>query len=326
MKLKKPIIFFLAVIASLAVVSAGVGLAWFGQNQQPVDLTNQETVRFVIPKGQGVVTIGQRLEEANLIRNRHVFRLLVRQSGYQSRIQAGSFELSPSMTPLEIAEAFTKGSEDIWVTIPEGLRREEIAELFEEFELFDKDEFLTLTATKEGYLYPDTYLFPRAATTEFIVSYLINTFESKTTALQAEVARQGKEWSDTVVLASIVQREARNADQMKMVAGILENRLEIGQALEVDATLQYVKGYNAQTQKWWSVPLAIDKQLASPFNTYRNPGLPPAPIANPGLDALIATVYPTSSDYYFYIHAPDGKMYYGKNYPEHLSNIQKYLR
>lgn len=318
------IVLVLIFLVSLATV--GAGWVWLQQQLKPVSANNEETIQFVIPSGQAVITIANRLQTEGMIRHPLAFRYQVWQSGIANKIQAGSFELSPSMTTGEVASALTKGTQDQWVTIPEGLRREEVAEVFAEFPEFDETEFLELTAGKEGYLFPDTYLLPKAATTEFIVSYLTNTFETKTAALQQQVEAAGKSWVKTVVMASIIQREAKTASDMKLVSGILENRLAINQALQVDATLQYIKGRHPISKKWWTPPLAIDKELDSPFNTYKVVGIPPSPICNPGLEALSAAVNPTPSEYYFYLHASDGQMYYSEDYDGHLENIQKYLK
>ena len=127
-------------------------------------------------------------------------------------------------------------------------------------------------------------------------------------------------------MASIVQREARDKTQMQNVAGILWNRLEIGMPLQVDASLQYVRGFDEVDQTWWAVPLAVDRARESEFNTYLNAGLPPAPICNPGFDAIEATLNPIDSDNIFYLHAPDGTIHYGETLDQHNANIQQHLR
>ena len=152
------------------------------------------------------------------------------------------------------------------------------------------------------------------------------TFDQKISELLPEIKRQGKTVEEVVILASLIQREASTLEQMKMVSGILLNRLEIGQALQVDATLQYLAGQNQTTGKWWISPSPALKQSDSPFNTYLNPGLPPSPICNPGLDALTAAVYPTKSNNLYYLHDDSGRMYYSQTYDEHLRNIERYLR
>ncbi|MDA1079347.1 MAG: endolytic transglycosylase MltG [bacterium] len=312
---------FLALIALLILAVAGV----YGGAKyllSPVANTGEDT-KFVVAKGQGIVAIGAKLEEAKLIRSKHAFRAYVLLNKIDKKIQAGTFTLSPAQSTPEIAQALTEGTEDVWITLLEGWRREEIAEYLEKAELseFDSAEFLELTSTFEGYLFPDTYLVPREITTAALVDLFTTTFETKVATLgdltPSEVER-------LVILASLVEREARGSEQIRRVAGILENRLELGMALQVDATLQYIRGRVGSD--WWAPPLVADKERKSAFNTYLNAGLPPRPIANPGLSALQAVHAPLASDDYFYLHAPTGEIYYAETYEEHLVNISRYLQ
>ena len=324
--LKKKIVFSL-----LAIILLGAGaIAWLAMSMlRPMASQPAQTIRFVVPKGQAVSIIGQRLYEEKLIRHPLVFRFVVEAEGLGNTIQSGSFDVSPSMTPAEIARKLTTGTEDVWVTLLEGWRVEEIAENLNsrELESFDSDAFIALAQTSEGKLYPDTYLIPRQMTAEQVYSLLISTFEKKVLqGLSSEIAASDKDFDDVLIMASIVEREAREYEQMRHVAGILWHRIAIGMPLQVDATLQYVVGYNKQTQSWWSPPLAIYKELDSPFNTYQNLGLPPRPIANPSLQAIRATLDYLATTDLFYIHAPDGSMHYAKDLAGHTANVNRYLR
>ncbi len=319
--MRKTPIFILAILAFLALVLVAI----YGGAKYlltPVADAGDE-VRFVVAKGQGIATIGAKLEEAGLVRSKHAFRLYVQLNKLDTKLQAGSFTLSPTQSTPDIAQTLTEGTEDVWITLLEGWRREEIAEYLETVDLleFDSAEFLELTSTYEGYLFPDTYLVPKEITTTALVDLFTNTFEKKIATIGDFSPSELKR---LVILASLVEREARGSEQMRRVAGILENRLAINMALQVDATLQYVRGEVAG--KWWAPPLAADKDLKSAFNTYLNPGLPPRPIANPGLSALQAAHDPLESEDYFYLHAPTGEMYYAETYEEHLVNISRYLQ
>ena len=294
----------------------------------PVSSGERQAQTFIIPKGQAVITIGERLTEAGLIKNPLIFRAVVVQQDLGTKIQAGSFSLSPNMSTVEIAQALTQGTEDVWITLLEGWRAEEMAAYLtkkEELTAFDAQEFIDSAAAYDGTLYPDTYLIPREMTAEPLVLLLVNTFEARMTSkLSDELAATDRDFEDILVMASIVQREARDPEQMRHVAGILWNRIDIGMALQVDATLQYIKGTPSE---WWPTPLSADKQLVSAYNTYQNPGLPPGPISNPGLDALRATADPLEVDDLFYIHDPvTGSMYYATTIEEHNQNVNKYLR
>jgi UPF0755 protein len=270
------------------------------------------------------------LAEQKLIKHPLVFRVAAKISGQESKLQAGSYKLSQAMTPEELVTTLTQGSEDIWLTILEGWRAEEVAESIEELELpdFDADEFLSQVKTNnlEGTLYPDTYLIPREFTARQIISLLTNTFEEKVAKLDQEVASSKLSLKDALILASLIERESRGLEEMRQVAGVLHNRLDLGMPLQVDATLQYVKGYDATKKNWWVPPTAADKQLVSPFNTYLNPGLPPQPIANPSIDALTAALEPADNDYLFYIHDRSGQIHLAKDLDAHNENVNRYLR
>jgi UPF0755 protein len=186
---------------------------------------------------------------------------------------------------------------------------------------------LTLTEGLEGRLFPDTYLIAKESTAETIVSLLLNTFEQKVLiGFADEIAAAKRDFDQVLILASIVEREARGLEEMRHVAGILENRLELGMALQADATLQYIKGYNPSTESWWSPPRAADKNLESPFNTYLYPGLPPQPITNPGLLAISASLKPLETDNLYYLHGADGEIHYAHSLEVHNANVRRYLR
>ena len=315
---------FISVVAVLFVVFGYLYTLFL-----PVQSSVAETVRFVIPKGQAISIIGQRLEEAGLIKNSLVFKAIVKVNRLEQSIQAGSFDIAPSSNTGEIAKLLTSGTQDVWVTILEGWRTEEIAESLESQELdtFDPVIFAEIAKDSEGMLYPDTYLIPREMSTENIHSMLLNTFERKIIqGLADEISSSHRSFEDVLIMASLVEREARNYEQMRKVAGILWNRIDLGMALQVDATLQYSSGYNSAQQTWWAPPTVAQKQIDSKFNTYLHPGLPPKPIANPGIDAIKATLLPSESDDLYYIHAVDGTMYTAATLEQHSANINKYLR
>lgn len=295
----------------------------------PVDSEALISQRFVIPRGQATSVIAARLQEQGLIRQRLFFSTVVKINGLGQKIQAGSFELSPSMSAREIAYQLTMGTDDIWLTFPEGWRREEIAESVVKQGLldFDPDEFLRLSKGLEGQLYPDTYLVSRSLTASTLVQLLSNTFQSKVaTPLATQIANHPWSLNQILTLASLVQRESANEAEMPLVAGILDHRLRIGMPLQVDATLQYVKGYSQSEQSWWSVPLATDKALNSLYNTYQNLGLPPAPICNPSLAAIKAVLAPTLTDALYYIHDNQGRIHTSRTLDEHNQNVNQYLR
>lgn len=320
---------FAIILAVLTVIVGVIGLiGWVMLQLQPVSPSDTQSQRFVVAKGQALVTTANNLHKSGLIKNPYVFRYYSQIEKLDTKMQAGSYDLNAAMSAPEIARALTQGTEDIWITIPEGWRREELAEYLsnQELENFDETEFLQLTKNKEGYLFPDTYLVPREVSAEQLFTLLTGTFDQKVTVgLADELAASSLSEEQVVTLASIVEREGRGEQDMRRVAGILLNRIDIGMALETDATLQYIAGQNNQGE-WWSPPSVAVKQSSSPYNTYKYPGLPPAPIANPGLQAIKAVLDPIASDDLFYIHALTGEPHYSATLEEHNANINKYLR
>ncbi len=315
-------------IVAVAVLAAGVAAYGYSLTQpaSPSDTALQEVV---VPRGASVTRIATLLAEEELIQSPLIFRLVVKQLGIEGELQAGTFELSPAMDSYEIAHSLTEGTRDVWVTLLEGWRMEQMAEYLvaQELALFEQDEFEALAAESEGYLYPETYLIPKASTAEDIHTLLRDTFDERVlTGLADEFDASERTQEEVIIMASLVEREARNYDQMREVAGVLWNRIDRGMPLQVDATLQYVKGYDAQAAQWWSTPLAADKELDSPFNTYQNPGLPPAPIANPSLQAVRATLDPADTSASYYIHDAQGRMHTAETLDGHNANIQEYLR
>jgi UPF0755 protein len=314
------------------LVVAGIGgvlaYRWY---TQPVNATAEDLRTFIIPKGQATAIIGNRLHEDDFIAHPLLFRIALKLESLEGKIQAGSFEISPAMTPAEIAYELTRGSQDVWITVVEGWRMEQIAESLAEADLplFDADEFKSLVSQDqaEGTLFPDTYLVPKQYTSDQIYSLLTNTFEIRVLDdLAAEIEASPYTLNQIMVMASLVEREAREYEEMRGVAGVLWQRIEIGMPLQVDATMQYAKGYDSVQQTWWAPPRAADKSVDSPFNTYQINGLPPRPIANPSLNAIKATLNPIPTKNLFYIHDRSGRIHYAETLEGHNANVNRYLR
>lgn len=281
-------------------------------------------VEFVIPKGAGASKIAKELKNTGLIKNDIFFKFYIQLTNSQKKIQAGEYVLSANLTTPEIIEIFKKGPKELWVTIPEGLRREEIAlkfaESLEKDEVFIQD-FLSLTKDKEGYLFPDTYLFPKTVTATQIVNKLTSTFNAKTNDV---TYRQ-------LIVASMLERETLTDYEKPVVSGIIYKRLENNWPLQIDATLQYARAsINCPVPSikcnYWKPATSQDKELSSVFNTYKNLGFPPSPISNPGLTSIQAAINPEESDYWYYIHDNSGKIHFAKTLEEHNLNIGKYLK
>lgn len=324
----------------LGIIGILVAFVWWTQNTKPVS-THTEVSDFVITRGTNAEKVGQQLYEKGFIKSPLAFKIYVQLFDKTQKVQAGQFKLSPSYSLTQIVDALSKGPTELWVTIPEGLRREEVAEKITTGLSLDparttifRSEFLTQTEKLEGQLFPDTYLFGKEVSTEKVVSTLKNTFDKRLDEqMRKDIVKTGYTLPQIITLASIIERETKGKDieERPTVAGIYYNRLRVGMPIQADATVQYalanIKCAKAvPCEEWWPTVLRDDYQLNNSYNTYVNNALPPGPIANPGLLSLKAAIYPAESDYLFYIHDEDGKIHYAKTLAEHNQNVARYLR
>jgi UPF0755 protein len=289
-----------------------------------------------VVRGRSASQIGEALSEEGLIKNPLAFKIYVQVFGKAAKIQAGQFRISSSYSLVKVVDTLTKPPAELWVTIPEGLRREEVVERFiKGLEVKEADapafrqEFLALSQGQEGYLFPDTYLFPRDATVISILKRMRSTFDLKAKELEEELTSSSLSLDEIVTLASIIERETKTDEERPVVAGILLNRLEIDMGLQADATVQYaVASVNCRTKvecNWWPVLTRDDLDINSPFNTYRFEGLPPSAIANPGFSSLRAAVNPEESDYLYYLHDDKGGIHYAETLAEHNENVRRFI-
>jgi UPF0755 protein len=318
------IITVFAVACFLFFAGIGLGLFLLFAPVSP-DLESQS---FVVTKGDTITSISQKLVDKGLLRSALSLRLLAKLSTDSHIIQPGTYKLSPHMSPREMMTALLSETQDVWVTLKEGWRSEEMAQTLASklHETFDQNEFITLAKPVEGKLFPDTYLLSKDMNAQAVFAKLTSTFEDKY-QLAMDTDGQGiLSKKETIILASLVEREGLGEVDSRTVAGILINRLNAKMPLQVDATLQYAKGFDQVKQSWWVPPKSADKETDSPYNTYLHPGLPPTPICNPGLLSLRATLAPKKSDYLYYLHDAQGKAHYATTYEEHQKNIELYLR
>ena len=316
---------FLILLIIIVVVLGGAGSLWWSSGTSAVNPSETTTQKFEVRPGAGVKEIAANLASDGLIKDTQLFYIVVKVYGLENKIQAGEFYLSPSMSSVEIARALQFGSEDILVTIPEGKRAQEIADILEKNLPTYDPSWRGILNMNEGYLFPDTYAFTKDATIEDVVGKMRSNFDKK----YNEIPNLGKaklNQEQIVILASMIEREAKHDEDRPMVASVMLNRLEINMALQIDATVQYALGYNDAEQTWWKKGLTLaDLDIKSPYNTYEYPGLPPGPIANPGFEALTAVVNPANTDYIYYISDPKtGQNIYAKDLKGHHANIKKY--
>ena len=319
----KRLLIFIVLVLVLAI---GFFL-YYHEGSLPVDKTSKDSKIFIIRPGEDIDTIANNLADQKLIRNKVIFYLIVKRLGIEKKIQAGDFRLSPAMNTEEIAKTLTHGTLDVWITVIEGTRKEEIAEVVSENLDIPETEFLKYA--REGYLFPDTYLIPKTATAVAVIEILENNFNSKFDEELREKAREKNLTIDQVVnLAAMIEREARFADDQLGVASALLSRLKKNMVLNIDATIQYALGYQPAEKTWWKKNLTFaDLKIDSPYNTYTNSGLPPGPIASPGISAIKAVLdADENSPYIFYVSDQEGRLHFARTNAEHEENIEKYIR
>lgn len=295
---------------------------------------------FVIASGESVTSISNRLQVEGYLSNAEAFRTYLNYSGLDTILQAGEHELSASMSAIQIARALQDPTPaQVTLSILAGWRIEEIAAALPESGLnFTPDEFLKIvrnppadvslpgelpaSASLEGFLFPGNYTIERRmGAKEYISLILVNFSTQVTPALQQAFLGQGLTLYEAVTLASIVEREAMLEEEMPTIASVFYNRLAAGMKLDTDPTVQYAIGYNPTQKTWWTNPLsAADLGINSGYNTYLYSGLPPGPIANPGLAALEAVAYPADTPYYYFRATCDrsGRHNFAESYQGHL--------
>lgn len=315
---------------------------WF---QTPNDPSLQTTV--TVAAGESFSAIADDLASQHIVASGFWFRLYGILSGRADQIQAGNFVLVPGTNYATIvAQMIHAEPKEVTLTIPEGYTLAQIGGLVATKFSVTQEEWETLTGVHsplnthpfiiaaqkpadvdlEGYLFPDTYRFDPSATGEEIVKKMIDTMQQRVASV-GDIEPLGTATDDVYVsihayltLASILEKEVRQPETMANVANIFEKRLQIGMALQADSTVNYITNGNDP-----SVSL-LDTQIVSRFNTYKYPGLPPGPISNPGLNALVAAAHPTQNAYYYFLTTLEGDVYYAKTYDEHLANKRNYLR
>jgi len=278
---------------------------------------------LTVENGAALSDIAATLAAQNAISSPFLFSAFVRFLAGETSLQAGRYVFDEPQNLFDIAYAIitgTSGIPPVRITFSEGLSvremSEHIAYLMPEF---DATTFENQARGFEGYLFPDTYLFPQGASADEVIARMRENFEAKIKLLEADIAASGHTRSDIVIMAALLEKETRTLSDKRIVAGILWKRVSISMPLQVDAVFGYIRGTDTYH------PILEDLKIDSPYNTYRYAGLPPGPIANPGLESLLAAVHPTETDYLYYLTGRDGVMRYAKTFEEHKRNRARYL-
>ncbi|OHA09188.1 MAG: hypothetical protein A3B37_01440 [Candidatus Sungbacteria bacterium RIFCSPLOWO2_01_FULL_59_16] len=338
----------LAVSCSLLILLALAGYAAFAPLRVP-----EGRLEIEIPAGSSSRAIGELFQSRGLLRSKWTFVAYATLAGEAQNLKAGNYEFFGRVTVPELVQALSAGkSNERIITVPEGWDLSDLGRYFEREGMFPAAELYAVTgappgtsqgrnpkpkpkdfskefptladkppsAGLEGYLFPDTYRIFRDAPIKEIARKMLANFERRIDPeLRAEIARQGKSVFEIITVASLVEKEIPHAEDRPIVGGILWERLRRGLPLQVDASVNYATGKR-------ETPSAADLALDSPYNTYRVPGLPAGPIANPGLGAIRAAVYPERSSYLYYLSAPDGRTVFSRTLEEHNAAKVKYLK
>ncbi len=274
---------------------------------------------IVIPPGATIADAASMLKEANAIQSSVLFSLIVRLG--KGSITAGSYLLPARENVFSLAYRFSEGKTDlalIRVTIPEGTAVPQAAAILKSaLPGFDAEMFVTLAKPDEGYLFPDTYFFAPNVSPQVVIQAMKDNFQRRTAPLQEAIRAFGRPESDVIIMASLLEKEARQPETRRTVAGILWKRLQLGMPLQVDATFGYIFGTTTYS------PSAADLLIDSPYNTYTHKGLPPGPIGNPGTETIQDAVTPLATPYLYYVTDKAGNIYYATTYAQHLENIKK---
>jgi UPF0755 protein len=300
---------------------------------------NDESVEIVVSKGDTLATVAEDLFEQGVIKSRLWFRY--KGKDIARNIKPGTYTIEPNLDIEEIYKLIQLGEqqEQIKLTFPEGFILYQFAERIEESGLGTVDSFIAATNNyfkknydfdttnlyfnMEGYLFPDTYYFNKSQSLDEIVVTLAKTMEKVFTDEYMERARElNLTMHDVLTIASLIEREAYNDTERAKISGVIYNRLRVGMPLQIDATVIYGIG---EGKEHMTRVLYEDLEVDNPFNTYKNIGLPPGPIASPGRNSIYAALYPEEHDYFYYVLGDDGHVF-SKTFEEHKMNIKKYRK
>jgi UPF0755 protein len=318
----------LSVVAAAGV--AALALHWLS----PVADAAPEVI-FVVERGDPLAVVARKLEREGLVRDARALEWIARLRGLAPRLQAGEYRVSAALPPLELLERITAGRVATYeVVLPEGLTAVEIGARLADAQLVDADEFQAAVRDAslavelgvpaeglEGYLFPETYRLPRGLSGREVARVMVEQFHRAWRQIDEDARRRGLEKHEAVILASIVEKETGAAQERPLIASVFSNRLERGMRLESDPTTIYgIPDFDGNLRR-----RDLENQ-DNPYNTYRHAGLPPGPIANPGLHALRAVVYPAESDYLFFVSRNDGTHVFSATYREHVNAVNRYQR
>ncbi len=314
-------------LAVIALFAFALGYArYFG----PVSSVDVPSTEFIVTPDETFEQIASDLKTQGYIKSITAFRVAFAKAGGIRAIPEGGYTISPSMDVWMVAEQLAAPPYLAWVTFPPGWRKEQIADYLTKklnWTREQRQEFIDVSTAPspeevEGVYYGDTYLIPSDQSPGQVAARLRDRFQEMFAPYAEQTVEKNVTWTETLIMASLIEREAAKNDK-HLVAGILWNRINDGMRLQVDASLQYIRG---EEGNWWPTPRSEDKQLESPFNTYKYAGLPPHPIANPSIESIEAALNPEDTDCMYYLHDADGVIHCSVTYAGQVANVERYLR
>ena len=320
--------------ASCSVVILGGFLYYFSQAPQKV---NSARTSYEVKSGTSTLEMADELKKHGFVRSKWMFWGLLQFDG--SFVKTGFYELSPSYDVNQVVKTLTTDLKEWNVIIPEGYSINDIAEILAKKEIIKREDFLAEASniekyqkefpfllnikskSLEGYLFPDTYRFNFQVLPEEIVLTMLDNFDKKVRATsEEELLKQKKSLQDVIILASIVEREAKKDEERSEIAAVYLNRLSKNMKLQADPTVQYARG------NWEQITQADYQNVDSPYNTYKYSGFPPGSICNPGLKSIQAVLYPNQSNYLYFFHTKDGQAIFSQTEEEHTEKVNQYLK
>lgn len=308
----------------LSVAVLSIGVLGFAVWQSIAPRNFPRDIVVSIKEGATLTQVATMLEEKAIIHSSFVYKIFVVVLGGSKKIMAGDYRFESPISALRVAYRTIHGEQGIpkiKITIPEGMASYDMATLLaDKIPGFDGRAFLKLAKPKEGKLFPDTYYFSETVTPEQVVTMMTENFDKQVKNLTVAIGMSGRSFNDVLKMASIIEREANNSHDRRVIAGILWKRIDSDHPLQVDQPFFYTLG------KASSALTLNDLKSDSPYNLYMNKGLPPTPTSNPGLETIVDTLNPIASDYWFYLSDSQGKMHYANTHDGHIANKEKYIQ
>lgn len=288
---------------------------------------------FVVPQNIQNISTSQKLAERKFIKNEKAFDFLLNIFAKGKEVKSGGYYLSQNMNAWQILTKITGKQDLFWVTISFCPRKEQVGDKLANALGWNREKLNKWNSIYknskpeyyEGVYYPDTYLIPANESETQVTERFIRHFNEKFSPFVNKFAEKNIKWTTGLKVASLIAREAGGKDDMKLISGIIWNRLDKGMPLQIDATMQYTLGKDVNGSWWGNVSLE-QKQSDSPYNSYLNKGLPPTPICSPNIEAIEAALNPEETVCLYYLHDTNKQIHCAKTYKEHLANIEKYLR